>query len=210
MMPVTKQVATLLLVAGVALAGCVDTAPADIQAGRDATERGDPREAIKMYERVIDARDQPAATRAAAYLGRGATYSEQGDKDKALADFDQAIALKPDLFEAYISRAGVYIDKGQPPKAIADYDRALTLRPTAGEVYFWRGMVKAYLKRYGEAATDYTQAIRVGFADAEVFEKRGDANAMLGATDVAIADYSRAIEINDSSQRARGRSWPKF
>jgi len=132
-MSTSGRLRALVVVAVLAVAGCADTAPADMEAGRAAVERGDPREAVKMYERVIDAKDQPAAMRAAAYYGRASTYSEQGDKDKALADYTQAIALKPDFLEAYIARAGVYIDKTQPQQAIADYDRALTLQPKAGE-----------------------------------------------------------------------------
>jgi len=106
-MHLSKRATTLFAAAWVALGGCTDTAPHDLAAGHAAIERDDPDEAIKMFERVIDSRDQPPNVRAVAYLERGVTYQDQGRYDEALADYDSAIRLMPNLAEAYSNRASL-------------------------------------------------------------------------------------------------------
>ncbi|HEX7008195.1 MAG TPA: tetratricopeptide repeat protein, partial [Alphaproteobacteria bacterium] len=128
-MHLSKRATTLCAAAWLALGGCTDTAPHDLAAGEAAIARDDPAEAIKMFERVIDARDQPPNTRAVAYVGRGVTYQNEGRYDEALADYDRAIGLMPTLAEAYVNRASIYVIKGQYERGLADYDRALALKP---------------------------------------------------------------------------------
>jgi tetratricopeptide (TPR) repeat protein len=89
-----------------------------------------------------------------AYRQRGWAYFEKGDNDKALADANSAIALKPDLTNAYMLRgirggAGrqlqsygslymrgiVKTRSGQPAEDQADMDAAKALRPNVTDEY---------------------------------------------------------------------------
>ncbi len=45
------------------------------------------------------------------YIKRGNAYNYIGEYDKAIADYSEAIKLKPDYAEAYSSRAKVYLKK---------------------------------------------------------------------------------------------------
>ena len=53
------------------------------------------------------------------------TLSNKGDYERAIADFDQAITLKPDLTDAYYDRGNAYMQKGEKEKAIADFKTVL-------------------------------------------------------------------------------------
>jgi tetratricopeptide (TPR) repeat protein len=73
---------------------------------------------------------------------QGSSAYDNGDYDKALADFNQAIQLDPTYVFAYNNRGNVYLHKGDYDKAIADYDKAIQLDPKYAGAYDNR--VKAY------------------------------------------------------------------
>jgi tetratricopeptide (TPR) repeat protein len=60
---------------------------------------------------------------------RGVIYKERGDYDRAMADFNRILAIKPDDALALVNRATVYDFKGDPDRAMADFDRAVALEP---------------------------------------------------------------------------------
>ena len=77
--------------------------------------------------------------RADAYNNRGVAYGGKGDYDRAIADFDKAIQLKPDYADAYDNRGVAYGSKGDYDRAIADYDKAIQLKPDYADAYYNRG-----------------------------------------------------------------------
>ena len=78
-------------------------------------------------------------------MGRGLAYADKGDYDHAIANFDQAIQLRPDLAEAYYYRGKAYTQKGEKEKAIADLKRFLELSDDPD----WRQQVEEQLKALG-------------------------------------------------------------
>jgi tetratricopeptide (TPR) repeat protein len=82
---------------------------------------------------------------AAAYIGRGAAYHYKGDYNRAIADYDQAIQLRPDLAEAYYYRGKAYAKKGEKEKAIADFHKVLELSDDPN----WRQQAEEQLKALG-------------------------------------------------------------
>jgi tetratricopeptide (TPR) repeat protein len=46
--------------------------------------------------------------------------------DRAIADYDKAIAINPRHADAYVNRGNAYGEKGQTDGAIADLDKAIT------------------------------------------------------------------------------------
>ena len=71
---------------------------------------------------------------AALYCQRGSRRHEKGDLDGAIADFDEAIRLKPDYAEAWSNRGAAEIAQGGFDAAIADFDEAIRLQPNCKEV----------------------------------------------------------------------------
>lgn len=59
----------------------------------------------------------------------------------ALRDFDQAIALNPNFYQAYANRALVYRYMGDSTKAVQDYKRAIQLNSQYDAAYIGRGNV---------------------------------------------------------------------
>ena len=93
--------------------------------------------------------------------------------DAALADYDEAIRLKPDS-AAYSNRGVAKVALGQLDAALADYDEAIRLKPDSAEVYSNRGEAKAALKLKDEARKDFEITI-------DLARKAGDANVLAAA-----------------------------
>jgi len=89
-------------------------------------DQGDCEAAIAGYTRALALDPQMAE----AYNNRAYTYMAQQNYAAALADLNQAIALRPDYVNALMNRGDIYnyyydIDYD---KAVADYDRVLALK----------------------------------------------------------------------------------
>jgi len=147
---------------------------------------------------------------ARAYYNRGIAYHRgEGDLDRAIADYDEAIRLNPNGAMYYNNRAIAYRAKGELDRAIADYDYAIRLDPKHANAYLNRANIHAERGELDLAIADYTAAIRVDPKYASAYRGRGDAYQTRGDLPRAIADYSEAIGIapkNEAFFQARGRA----
>jgi tetratricopeptide (TPR) repeat protein len=64
-----------------------------------------------------------------AYWGRGAIYHAQGEFEKAIGDFDEAILLDPKNVTALILRGSTWQAKGEYDKALGDFNEAVRFAP---------------------------------------------------------------------------------
>ena len=115
--------------------------------------------------------------------------------ERALASYDEAIALKPDYAEAHYSRGGVLMELKRPEEALASFDRALAIRPDYPEALCNRGNTLKELDRLDKALEAYDMALaaRPDFVDA--LNNRGNTLGALGRFAEARASYDRAVEL---------------
>ncbi len=131
-----------------------------------------------------------------AYFRLGWLYQvPTGNNDKAIANYDQAVKLKPDGAEAYNNRGLAYDDKGDYDRAIADFDQALKLKPDDAGVYSNRGLAYGLKGDYDRAIADFDQALKLKSDDAGVYNNRGNAYGDKGEFDRAIADFDQALKL---------------
>lgn len=91
---------TLVLALGVTTAAHADVLEL-LKAGLAARSSGDFDGAIYYYTQAIATGELTKPYLATVLNSRGVAYEVKGDADKAMADFDAAIQLKPDYGEAY-------------------------------------------------------------------------------------------------------------
>jgi len=136
----------------------------------------------------------PRHARAHVLLGRALNALEQ--RDDALASFERAIALAPELAPAHGHRADVLSELGRDAEAIESYDRALALDPELIEDRFNRGTALLAVGRYDEALASFDRvlAARPDLAKAKV--GRGNVLFALKRDDDAVASYDAAIALD--------------
>ena len=66
---------------------------------------------------------------APALTGRGKVWRKKGEDDKALADFDKAIAIDDRSMEGRLARADIQLARRNQQAALADLNRVVELKP---------------------------------------------------------------------------------
>ncbi|XP_074511534.1 hsc70-interacting protein [Sebastes fasciatus] len=95
----------------------------------------------------------------------------EGNLQKALDLFTEAIKLNPCVAIMYAKRASVFIQMQKPNAAIRDCDRAISINPDSAQPYKWRGKAHRLLGHWEEAARDLATACKLDYDE--------DASAML-------------------------------
>jgi lipoprotein NlpI len=82
-----------------------------------------------------------AKNRASAFYTRGLAYSQKGDLDRAIADYDQAIRLNPSTAWFYPTRARASLYSGNLSKALADFTQVTAMIPKSHYMALWLEIV---------------------------------------------------------------------
>ena len=148
-------------------------------------------EAIAAYSKAIEIKAHPFV-----YNNRGLAYSERGNLEGAIADFNEAIDLNPDLAKAYNNRGVAYFGRGNLEGAIADYNEAIRLNPDDADAYNNRGVAYSKQGNLEGAIADFQIAIDLNPYFAQAYLNRGLAYFSQRNLDKAIADWNEAIRLN--------------
>jgi tetratricopeptide (TPR) repeat protein len=100
---------------------------------------------------------QSQRTQAISAANRAVT---EGDYDRAIADYNEAIRLDPKDVNAYIYRGFAYGAKGDHYRAVTDYSEAIRLGPNTS-AYNNRGNLYRSKGDCDRAIADLTEAIRL-------------------------------------------------
>jgi tetratricopeptide (TPR) repeat protein len=148
--------------------------------------------------KIEQAAAEPAPTEAdltaEGYLSQSLKRDEN-DLDGKIADYAQAIRLKPDYADAYFGMGGMRHIQGDYVRAIADYDEALRLKPDFAAAYVCRGITRYAQGDVVGALADYDKALRLKPDDAYAYINRGFVRHVQGDYVRAIADYDEALRL---------------
>jgi tetratricopeptide (TPR) repeat protein len=134
---------------------------------------------------------------AMAYLKRGYTLELDGQRDRALADYDKAIATAPRLILAYQTRAPLLTKLGRYDQAMDDASQVIALSPANDDSgYLLRGDALAAKHDYAGAVDAYSEALTRDPKNWLGYGARGEALAQLGQDDRALADLDRAVALD--------------
>src|SRR5215472_4974061 len=75
-------------------------------------------------------------------MNRGNAWYTKGELDRAIADYDLAIAFDPYSAKAHYNRGVAELVQGLLDSAIADFDEAIKLKPGHAPTYLSRGIAR--------------------------------------------------------------------
>ena len=134
---------------------------------------------------------------AQADYSRGFAYGREGDYDKAIADYSEAIRLDPKLACAYYNRADAYVTEDDEGKALADLTAAIQLDPRYTNAYILRGNVHASKGENDKVIADYSEAIEARpEACAGLLHPRVFLGQRKAARGKALADLDAAVRLS--------------
>jgi tetratricopeptide (TPR) repeat protein len=139
------------------------------------------------------------------HLGLG--LHRRGRIDEAAAEFDRAIAIRPDYAWAMNNRAACCLARGDYAQAEQHLRRALALTPGFADAWNNLGNAQFFLRRFADAAASYENAMRTARSErsdyrlnlALVCEK-------LGRWDQALGLYAGVLRAEPGNVHAASRT----
>ena len=120
------------------------------------------REDVEYCNLAIDLGTLRRGDRAGTFVNRGIIESTIGNYKHAMADYDRALRVQPELPEAYVGRGNVLFVQGDIAGAIREYDRALGMEMSRRHIPFLnRGMALEARGDLDGAERDYREALRL-------------------------------------------------
>ncbi len=129
------------------------------------------------------------------YNNRGTFFYSIGRYDKAIADFNQLIALKASP-DAYNNLAMAFYAIGRIDRAIENFDRAISMDPRYYKAYNNRASAFRKTGRVDDAIADYRRAIALAPSSPQAYYNLGVLYAQDGFFDQAVEYYSRALSVD--------------
>lgn len=118
------------------------------------------------------------------------------DWERAIALYDQVIAVEPAHAEAHYKRANALRLSGRLEEALAGYDRAIALKSDYAHAYCNRGVVLQKLGRREAAMLSYERATALDPTDVMAHYNRALLMQDFSRWEEALASYDRAVELN--------------
>lgn len=131
-----------------------------------------------------------------AHNNRGSLYNDKGEYDRAIADFDRALALDPNYYLAYGNRGVANQKKGDFHGAIADFNKTIELNPGDAVAHGNRSVAFSSIGDFNRAIADLDTAIKLNPDYVAAYSSRGNAYREKDEIDRAIADFDKAISLD--------------
>ena len=142
-------------------------------------------------------------------IEQGKEFYKNDQDEQAVAAFQEAIRLNPDLAEAHLRLGMAYAALERKPEADESYKKAVELfkkrvqaDPKDAESFFYLGEAHSFLHQDEEAARTYRQTTRLKPDDEEAFYQLGKAETKLAHYPEAVAAFQKALELDPNDSRA--------
>jgi tetratricopeptide (TPR) repeat protein len=162
----------------------------------------------KDFDRAIELSNKTLLTEMAwkqaspVLMSRGNAFAAKGDFDRALIDYDQAVAFNPENAGAHVDRGRALEKRKQRDQALRDYAEAIRLDPNMWEAYFNRALAFRTEGRLDEAIADLTKVIELKPNLATGYVARAALYLQKNETDRALKDSNSAVASDPNSAEA--------
>ena len=181
-----------LAIAAYAAFVCIWPEPLHADVLRDCEQLDNPPLAIHACSRLIA--DIPGS--AALHNRRGIAHFRNGEIDRAIADYGEAIRLNSGATDAQYNRGRALLEKRDYSIAIQDFDQAIGRNPKHALARNGRAWALFKSGNLPAALEDADQAIAVDSKYAPAYDTRAHIYEALGKREQAVADFRRALALD--------------
>jgi tetratricopeptide (TPR) repeat protein len=153
---------------------------------------------ITLFTDVLDKNPDVSV----ALNNRGNAYSNMGEYELALQDFNRGIKLSPGMKHLYNNRALALHKLDSSVEAVADLNKAIKLDPGYLDAYVNKGNILLDLEDTEGAIESFTRAINVAPRKAVNYLLRADVYKSIHNYEAAIRDFNNAIRVYPKSIEA--------
>ena len=186
----SRRLVAIVAAVGVLLGLCLCGSLLVVALGDHDRERARPAQTAT----IAPLREDPGA-----HIQLARRYLQQGNVKGAVAEYEAALDLAPDLVEAYVDLGNVYLREGDPEMALDTFQGALDVEP--GQVKGHLGMGDAYLLTGELAPAAYHYQIVVD-QDGEVpgpHAKLGTCFVLRGELELGREECELALRLDSRS-----------
>ena len=134
------------------------------------------------------------------YLRRGILYNKRGIFEKAIEDFNQAIAKNPSnslMVQIYLNLGATELRIEEYSSALGEYNKAMELSPRNPSIYNYRGYANYKMGNFMDAINDYNNALDLDPNNAASYYNRGMAYLKTSDKSKACIDFHKACNIGN-------------
>ena len=133
---------------------------------------------------------------------RASAYFAEGDKQRALEDYDEAVKLAPHNAELYYDRGVLYAAQSADDAALRDFDKAIDIDPKLVPALRQRAKIHQARGDFSSARADYSQAVGLQPKAAALWSERGYVCLRQHDYESAMRDEAQAIQLDPKLARA--------
>lgn len=165
-----------------------------------------PRNALGFLDTAVRLSAEDTTTQRAEVLSlRAEALLATGQPGRALADVDNAIAVKDDVAPYYVLKAAALIELKRPNDAVKALDRAIGLTPDRAQYYMFRAVIHLVIGNTDSALADIGAygTRQGGMLDAF---QRGLVHHLGRDYDSAVREYAAALAEDSNAEMPSGRT----
>jgi tetratricopeptide (TPR) repeat protein len=147
-------------------------------------------------------KQSPGSSVAHGSLGRA--YQEQGQLEKAAAEYEKALRIYPADYKAHYNLGVIYDKQDRLTKAVHHYLRAIEINPAFANPHFNLANVYQRQGLPGKAIGQYHEVIKLDPEDFEARNNLGVLYAMQGDLEKALSEWEKVLQIDPGNKSAQG------
>ncbi len=154
---------------------------------------------------VTEELDESSIELIESWFNLGLKQVSAGEFSKAIASWEKALNINPNLSEAWHNRGSALGRLGNYEAAVESFQSALTIDPDNYQAWNDRAHALYQLQNWAEAVSSWSNAIKIMPGNHLFWYNRGCALEQLEKWQDAIASYEKALEIKPDFKLGRSR-----
>ncbi|MEO0837231.1 MAG: tetratricopeptide repeat protein, partial [Cyanobacteria bacterium J06642_3] len=169
-----------------------------------SSEHSEPDDALKTAQTSGELYDSSIEL-IESWFNLGLKHASAGEFDKAIASWEKALKINPNLAEAWHNRGSALGRLGSYEAAVESFKSALEIDPNNHQAWNDHAHALYQLQNWTEASHSWSNAIKIMPGNHLFWYNRGCALEQLEQWQDAIASYEKALEIKPDFGPGRSR-----